>query len=120
MDDDNDDQNNYNTNHHCSDIHVDFSSNQQRGQIVDDDDEVFYDIPTPTPSQSQFDIELSTEAAAYDEEREYDDLELFYEEQTFARVGGSMLLGQAAELMTVPEYDEEAESDEDSECAGSD
>ena len=39
--------------------------------------------------------------------REYDELELFYEEQTFAHVGGSLLLGAQSELMTVPEYDEE-------------
>jgi len=47
--------------------------------------------------------------------REYDELELFYEEQTFEHVGGSLLLGAQSELMTVPEYDEDYDSDEDEE-----
>lgn len=83
----------------------------------DDDDEVFYDMPDSASSpSSQFDI-VFTPNEAYHEEREYDDLELFYEEQTFAGVGGSMLLGQAAELMTVHEYDEEEYSSDDDSCS---
>ncbi|CAB9510691.1 expressed unknown protein [Seminavis robusta] len=46
--------------------------------------------------------------------RVYDELEIFYEEMTFEHVGGSMLLGAASELLTVPECDGEdfSESEE--------
>ena len=47
-------------------------------------------------------------------EREYDELEKFYQEETFAHVGGSYLLGKASELMSVPEYEGDEDAMDDS------
>jgi len=72
----------------------------------DDDDENYYESHFHATIPCQFDIVVEPTDHP---EREYDELEKFYQEETFRAVGGSYLLGKASELMSVPELEDEDE-----------
>lgn len=91
------------------------STSSDDGEESDQDLDVFEECPDGMMNDHLFVEDIEVEAQP---PREYDELELFYEEQTFAHVGGSLLLGAQSELMTVMEYGEEeydsqAEDDSD-------
>jgi hypothetical protein len=121
----------------------DFANEESRSCCSDDEDDYFEGDDESYNSQSEGDSEAfdeeppevadATEALEYfmssycpepfkdiqvepQPARVYDELEIFYEEMTFEHVGGSMLLGAASQLLTVPESDAEEFGEEGEEA----
>lgn len=85
-----------------SDYAGDDSQDESQDEDDDDDEDHYYE--SHHLQGCQFDIEVAPMDHA---DRDYDELEKFYQEETFAHVGGSYLLGKASELMSVPECEED-------------